>query len=62
MVLPMDWAGQRYKVFQPRIIRNGVEVERNTVDLVTEKWATNLNVYRNLEGSRSKYHGPTRIQ
>ena len=38
MVLPMDWAGQRYKVFQPRIIRNGLEIERNTVDLVTEKW------------------------
>ena len=45
MVLPMDWASQRYKVFQPRIIRNGLEIERNTVDLVTEKWATHLNAY-----------------
>ena len=37
MVRPMDWASQRYTVFQPRIIRNGLEIERNTVDLVTEK-------------------------
>ena len=36
---------ERLNWTEPRIIRNGLEIERNTVDLVTEKWATNLNAY-----------------